>query len=352
MVLYGASLGGAELQFMELARFLAPRHEITLISLGGGVVVEKAGLPPSVRVQVFPYGHRLSALWGLARACLRNIWLRPDAVITTAVFGNAVGLVIGAPSRARLVSLQTVSKAIRSPRFDRMVLRRFHWLVAGSNDIRGYLLDHGQVDSRIEVINNWVDFSARGVATPAADIRDRYEIAPGTLLIGCIGRMHPQKAQEYLIRAYRRLRQAGRDVALMLVGGGDTLAQMRAEAEGISPPVIFAGEVTGQGYNDLMAAFDIYAQPSRFEGMPRTLLDAMYLRRPIVATAVNGNCDAIQDGENGFLVPSEDDAALAAALERLISDPGLRERFAAQAAADARRNFSMEQQLGRIEGLL
>jgi len=300
MIMYGRGIGGAEFQFLELAEKLALDHSVTLISLGGDGAVSAVGLGRSIDLQVFAYDGKFSAMWGLVRAWLGNIGHGAQAIVTTSVFGNFLGLVLNLFGQARLVSLQTVSKAIRYPALDRFVLKRFDKLIAGSSDIRDYLQGRGQDLDRIEVVNNWVDFSSREITVNAAETRAKFGLARDEIVIGCIGRMHPQKAQEFLIRAFRALVPDYPQLRLVLVGDGETMAQMRDEAKGLDNSVLFTGSVLGNDYNNLLNAFDIYVQPSRFEGLPRTLLDAMFFGKPIVATAVNGNRDAICPS-SGFL---------------------------------------------------
>ncbi|EEW24558.1 glycosyltransferase family 4 protein [Rhodobacter ferrooxidans] len=350
MILYGKSIGGAELQFLELARELAKRHQVKLISLGGSGALQDP--LPGVEVKVYHYKRKVSALWGLFRAWAGNLNHDAKAIVTTSVFGNALGLSLNFSRNARLVSMQTVSKAIRFPELDRFVLRRFDVLVAGSRDIRDFLLGHGQDPARIEVVNNWVDFSSRKITLSSAEARQKFNFGADDVILGCIGRMHPQKAQEYLIRAFRILKPLNPELRLVLVGEGQTLERMQAEAADLGDAVVFAGTIVGDDYNNILNMFDIYVQPSRFEGLPRTLLDAMHMRKPIVATAVNGNLDAIRDGDNGFLVPAEDPQALAAAIQKLLNDPALASGLADQAYEDTIANFEMVKQLRRIEQLL
>ena len=352
MIMYGKSIGGAELQFIELASELAKRHQVRLISLSGDGAIKSANPPANIEVRVYSYAGKVATLLGLIRAWRENRSFAPHTIVSTAVSADALAFALNVFRRARLLSLQTVSKAMRYPAVDRFVLRRFDTLIAGSSDIKAYLLGHGQRAERIEVVNNWVDFSSRHVTADVRAVREKYGIRDGEILLGCIGRLHHQKGQEFLIRAFRRL-QAGRpELRLVLVGDGPNAEMLRREADGLGDAVIFTGSVLGDDYNNLLNAIDIYIQPSRFEGLPRTLLDAMYLRKPIVATAVNGNLDALRDGENGLLVAAENPESIARAVESLLADPARADTLASRAQQDAKANFDMVRQLRRIERLM
>ncbi|MEK6591727.1 MAG: glycosyltransferase, partial [Pseudomonadota bacterium] len=79
--------------------------------------------------------------------------------------------------------------------------------------------------------------------------------------------------------------------------------------------------------------------PSRFEGLPRSLMEAMGLGRPVVGTAVDGIAEIVEDGVSGLLVPPRDPGALAAAVLKLAGDPGLRERLGKAAALRVRERY-------------
>ena len=352
MIMYGKHIGGAELQFIELAKELSSRHTVRFISLGGDGAVKSTGLAKAIELKVYSYTEKHTALLGLIKAWLGNLVYKPDVIIATAVSCNILGYAISLMGSPRLVSLQTVSKAMRYPRLDKFVLRRFDRLIAGSSDIRQYLIGHGQNPDRIEVVNNWVDFSNRTVTIDAETTRKKYGIEDQETLIGCIGRLHHQKGQEFLIRAFRELKSTRPGLRLMLVGDGPNAAMLRDEAKDLGESVIFAGSVVGDEYNNLLNAFDLYVQPSRFEGLPRTLLDAMYLSKPIVATAVNGNLDALRAGENGLLVPPENPAAIVLAVQTLLDAPEYSAGLARRAHQDAVTSFDMVRQLQRIEQVL
>lgn len=354
MIMYGRSVGGAELQFIELANALAERHKVRLIALGGDGAFAATQLDARVSLKVFPYRNwssaRVNELAAIVWAMLDN----SPFVITTSFGGNFVGFAATRFRKRRLISLQTVSKSMHSAAIDRYILRRFDALVAGAGDIRDYLLAHGQYENRIHVIHNWVDFSKRKPSVGSSgEVKERYRIGDQTVL-GCIGRFHQQKGQVYLVRAYAEIVKVFPNTVLLLVGDGSTRAELEGEVQslGLGGSVVFTGTVTGEDYNNLLSIIDIYVQPSIFEGLPRTLLDAMYMGKAIVASDINGNREALEDGVNGLLVPARDAVALTTALLRLLHDPGEREALALAARSQALRRFGMEQKLAEIERLV
>lgn len=353
MIMYGKSVGGAELQFIELANYLANNHQVRLVSLGGSGALRSAQIDSRIVIKAYPYSGYLNTAKALTSAFLDNLSYSSRHVVTTSFIANFLGWAIGLFRKRRLVSLQTVSKCMQYPVVDRFVLRRFDALIAGAIDIKDYLISYGQDSSRIHVVHNWVDFSKRKPSSSVLKTRRKLGVGD-KVIVGCIGRLHPQKGQIYLIRAFANVLVEFPNTMLLLVGDGETREELEQEVSllGMDEKVVFTGTAAGDEYNNLLAAIDVYVQPSVFEGLPRTLLDAMYMGKAIVATDINGNREAIENEVNGLLVLSEDAGALSLALMRLLPDPGMRVRLSKQAIKSASDNFSMIKKLREIESLL
>ncbi|WP_421991901.1 glycosyltransferase family 4 protein [Qipengyuania sp.] len=347
----GEGIGGAELQFVELANQLDHNHDVTLVCLQGSNSVQAGKLSPNIQIKEFPYPSGSRSLGQLFRAIQFCRRLEYDAIVTTAFIGDFVGSLSKHDARQKLISLQTISAKKRHHFADRILLKRYDSLVAGCRDIEKFLISNGQSPGKIRVINNWVDFSARKVTKSVSEVRANYGFGEAGAVVGCIGRMHHQKGQEYLIRAFLTLSEHLSDAMLVLVGDGPLKSEMMKEA-GASKRVVFTGTVTGDDYTNLLNSFDVYVQPSRFEGLPRTLLDAMYMGLPIVASAANGMSDIIKHGENGWLVPPEDERAIVTALEYLLRNRECAQKAGKIAAHDARKNYAMSEQTAKIEQLI
>jgi glycosyltransferase involved in cell wall biosynthesis len=170
------------------------------------------------------------------------------------------------------------------------------------------------------------DMSAR---RPQA--RERARLALGlpaqAAVVGTVGRLAYQKAPEDFLTAMQKLGRP--DVIGVWVGGGELAERITRRARRLSGPrVILAGERTD--VLDLLPAFDIFALPSRYEGLPTVVVEAMICGVPVVATAVNALPDLVVPGETGLLVPPGRPGGLAAAIRYLLDSP---ERAACMAAA-------------------
>jgi glycosyltransferase involved in cell wall biosynthesis len=169
---------------------------------------------------------------------------------------------------------------------------------------------------------------------PGGGDRDRLRtelgVGPGDRAIATVGRLdEPKKGLAVLLRAVARLARdmqgmdGGPSFRLVMVGEGPARQALEAltRAHEIGHLVRFAGERRDVG--DLLPAFDLFAQPSLWEGFGVTVLEAMAAGLPVVASRVGGIPEIVRDGETGLLVPAGDADALAAALLRLLEDPGL-----------------------------
>ena len=156
-------------------------------------------------------------------------------------------------------------------------------------------------------------------AAPRDEVRARLRIAPHDLVIGFVGRLVPQKGPELLLRALPLVLHRRPQVKLLIVGDGPVGPGMRREVEqqGLASRVLLLGD---QLAAPLMPAFDIFCLPSRYEGMPYVLLEALAAGLPLVASRVGGVTTCVEEGHNGFVVPVADESRLAEALVLLAGD--------------------------------
>ena len=169
-----------------------------------------------------------------------------------------------------------------------------------------------------------------------------------------VGRLTAQKAQDVLLDAFAQAtsEMTGSEWHLAFIGSGECEAALRQQADalGIAERVLFIGQV-GDPFPYCRAA-GIFALPSRFEGTPNALLEAMSCGLPpIVSDASGGPLDYVTDGESGLVVAANDAPSLARALARLMSDSALRTRLG-NAARDRLRNHSFESALETWQAVL
>lgn len=167
------------------------------------------------------------------------------------------------------------------------------------------------------------------------------------IVIASVGRLDAMKGHDVLIRAVAQLE----GVRVVILGEGDerrALEQLATEL-GVSDRLSLLGWVDNP--RAYLPQFDIFAMPSRSEGFPLAIVEAMLAGLPVVATRVGSVAEAVTDGETGFLVNKDDVDGLAAALRRLRDDPQLRLRLGQRAQQVAKCNFTVEQMVKRYESL-
>jgi glycosyltransferase involved in cell wall biosynthesis len=206
---------------------------------------------------------------------------------------------------------------------------------------------------RVVVIPNFVDESAFDPmpAPTREQLLAAFGVPPGALVVGVVARLNPIKDHASLIRAISTLAPRWPTLHLVVVGKGvarEELGRLVAEL-GLTERVHFVG-LQPQKPNP-HALFDVSVLPSRSEGFPNVVLEAMAAATPVVATAVGGTRDAVVSGETGLLVPPGDTQALAIAIESLLGDPARRASLGAAAQQRARHFYEASRVVPVLEDL-
>jgi glycosyltransferase involved in cell wall biosynthesis len=174
--------------------------------------------------------------------------------------------------------------------------------------------------NKLVVILNGLD-AGTGAGPPSApDLRNRLGLEPVGPVIGTVARLHRQKGIIHLLRAAPRILDAVPGARIVVVGEGPLGGELRRRAAsmGLGGRLVFLGE-RHDAYS-LMPLFDVFVLPSLWEGLPFVLVEAASLGKPIVATAVDGVPEVIDNGKTGLLVRPGDAGALADAVIALLSD--------------------------------
>lgn len=209
-------------------------------------------------------------------------------------------------------------------------------VVAISEDARTRLLASNRVDPRrVRVIANGIDLDRFAPATAGAQ-KPRQGMVFGT-----VARLAQEKDHATLLRAFATLGVSHPDAGLVIVGDGELRLQLERLAAqlGVSARVAFLG--FQQDVAGCLQRFDCFVLSSVTEGISLTLLEAMAAAKPVIATRVGGNPEVVEEGVTGLLVPPSHPDALAAAMQRLLTDRGLAERMGQAGRARAQARFSL-----------
>lgn len=199
-----------------------------------------------------------------------------------------------------------------------------------------YAIDHGLTGrASARVIGDGINLAD---FTRERNQKRRPDGNPNTVIIA-VARLDPVKNVPMLLRAVDRLRRTHPDFECRILGDGICRADLVrfVQERDLGSHVRFLGHQDDVA--DQLAASDIAVLTSVKEGLPRGLMEPMAIGLPVVATDVKGNCEVVVDGECGFLVPLDDDDALARKLALLIDDPVLRARVGEKGKRRARQYY-------------
>lgn len=198
--------------------------------------------------------------------------------------------------------------------------------IAISREVREVLIAGGVPAARIALAPSGIDLDKFAGGRDPEAVRAEFGLDPGTPVVGNIAALAPHKSQADLLRAAARVLAGRSDVRFFIVGEG----RLRPDLERLAGSLGIAGQVVFTGFRpdalDLMRMFDVFVMSSYLEGLGTSIMDAQAAGIPVVATRTGGIPEIVEDGVSGLLVPPRSPEHLAAALLRMLSDPGLRDR--------------------------
>ena len=219
-------------------------------------------------------------------------------------------------------------------------------LVVVSNQIIEHMNKFGRFSGRnIQVIRNGVDLE-KYTGTVDGRLRENLGISKEDIVLICVGRLVKIKAHEVLISAFKLLQDMGRPIKLLLVGEGperEKYEQMIVGL-GIEKNIIMLGH--RDDIPDLLSISDCFILTSRSEGLSCSIIEAMATGLAIVATNVGGNKELIKEGENGYLVPVDDSELLAARVQKIVLNKGIKNQFGEMSSEIIRSQYSLDLMIG------
>jgi glycosyltransferase involved in cell wall biosynthesis len=340
--------GGTERQMIELIRRLDRRrfavHAACFHREGAWLprVTERAASVVEFPIAGFARPSTLVQMARFARWCRRE---RIAVVQTCDLYANTFALpgaaLAGVPVRIGSRRELNPDKSAGHIRLQRAAYRAATKVVANSQAAQKILEEEGLATASIAVVPNGIEPAAFAAPRGPRPIRH----------IICVANLRREKCHDTLIAAAQMLSAHVPDLRITLVGGGPR----RAELEALVRERGLDGIVTFLGHRDdvpaLLAAADAYVLPSRSEAFPNGAIEAMAAGLPVVASAVGGLLDLVDDGRTGVLVRPEDPAALAQALDRLIADPAHAAAMGAAARDEVLRRFGFERMIASFENL-
>jgi glycosyltransferase involved in cell wall biosynthesis len=348
--------GGAQVHvYSLLSRMDRTRYMPSVVSLSPGSAVRAIrglGIPVTVFDEpddAIAVGALVAHLSDVGAEIVHNHMYRAELV------GTRAAIALGEAGHRRPWVIGTVhSSRIRAAE-DREVLRhltqRMNHLVAVSRAIVHKIAEERPSSVPVSLVQNGVDLARYDRTEACCTLVEDYGLAPDAQIVGVVGRLEPEKGHPTLIDAWPCVLQAVPNAYLLIVGEGSRREALEHQVAqlGIGSRVIFTGR--RDDVPAVTAALDVAVLPSYREAQGLTILEAMALSRPVVASNVGGIPEMVEDGRTGLLVPPYDPEALAAAITRLLVDHSLADVLARAGHDLVHERFCLELTVRSIEDL-
>jgi glycosyltransferase involved in cell wall biosynthesis len=351
----GTNGGAQEHLFGLVTRIDQSRFDVSIVALSPGSAVrklERAGFP----VLVIDDPDDAVATGALAA---HLVDARPDVVhnhmYRAELVGTRAAIALGEIGHRRPYVVSTIhSSRVRSEE-DREQLRRLtprmDQLIAVSSAIEAKLVAEGRTGAPVRRIYNGVDLTRYDHQEPCCTLPEEYGIEPGSQIVGVVARLEPEKGHPTLLEAWPLVLRSVPDAYLLLVGEGSRREALEAMARDlrIAHRVVFTGR--RDDVPAVTAALDVAVLPSYREAQGLSILEALALSRPVVASNVGGIPEMITDGVTGLLVPPHDADALAAAIVRLLRDHPYADTLGRAGHDLVHDKFCIDQMVDAIQGI-
>ena len=356
LITHDLNIGGLQRVVTDIALNLAPtRYAVGVLALREGGPFEKDLLEAGIPVYKLPVSQgRVDyfAFWKIRQLIVK---LAPDIIHThnTQPFieGTLAAMLAGRPVVVHTDHGRQFPDKRRYMWMEWLASKAVAGIISVSNDNKASLVKHEHISAdKISVIPNGIDNKKYQPKVNGRLKRAALGLEPDAWpVLGWCGRMSPEKGLSVLLRSLPDVVRQYPRVRLLLMGDGTLRKELedQAEQEGVASHVRFLG--ARADVPEVLQLLDLFVLPSLREGLPLVLLEAMAAGIPIVATDVGGNHQAVTDGVTGYLVPSENPAALARAINQLLDDDTTRRRFSSEAQRRFAEQFTISRMVERYD---
>ncbi len=235
----------------------------------------------------------------------------------------------------------------------KLSFQRAEQVITVSETNRNVLIEtYGMPANKLLVIHNGIDYTAFStIKGKNGTLRREFNVREGSTVVVNVGRLTEEKGQRYLIEAFERLSKENPSSILILVGDGPLRSSLETDvkARQLTHSVSFAG--FRDDIPDILQLADIFVLPSVLEGFPFVVLEAMAAGRPVIATDVGGNREAVLDGVTGTIIEPKNAEQLYTAISSLINSEVKRKNMGAKGAQRVKTFFSKEKMCQETLGL-
>jgi glycosyltransferase involved in cell wall biosynthesis len=350
-------VGGSQTHLLQVLRLLDRRRFEPLLCCltGRGALLDAARETGATVIGLGLRGLKTpTALPALARLTRLMRRERIDVAHAYLLRANVVGTVA---ARAARVPVVLASKRGCHERrgFELAGARLSNWLAdcvtANADAVRSFVhANEGCPLAKMVVIPSGID-TDRFAPLPAADYKARLGLPADRPLVGIVTRMRVRKGVEEFLRAMTMVRERIPNAAAVVVGEVDLDPELATlvDAEGLRPHLHLLGRRSDMP--EVLSAFDLFVLSSHDEGMSNAILEAMAMRRAVVATDVGGTGEVVQHGRTGLLVPPRDPLPLAEAITQVLADPATAEAMGRLGREVVVERFSARAMVRQMEDL-
>ena len=316
--------GGAESVLIRLVEGLDKNRYRSMVCLLSDGWLKDELEKRRIETVVIPQPHSFDVRW-LFRAYRllkdHRIHVMHSHEFATNVYASFLSWITGVP-----VVATAHGKNYYGDRWRRRAAYRFaarhSTMVAVSNDLKRFLTESiGIPPGDICVVHNGIDLHQYSANEANSAMRAELGVGSDQRVIGTVGNLFAVKGHTYLLKACKAVASSYPNILVLIAGEGDQLGRLQKEAADLG----IAANVRFLGFRDdvpaLLHAMDIFVLPSLSEGLPLSILEALALGKPVVATNVGGIPEVVQNGLTGFLVPPRSPEALAEKILLLLRHP-------------------------------
>ena len=350
-------LGGAQEVVLNLSTCGSPRftHEVATMH-GHGIYWDRLR-DAAIKVHsLSPHKHLPLYLATLPALLLSR---RPDILhchlIPSNIIAKPLGALLGVPL---IINHDHTNDPHRIDNklllaLDKSTNRFARHIIAVAAACRDFLIQHESIPpKKISLVPNAIDLRRFSPETTSrTESRAALGLPPEFPVIAGVGRLNPQKNFSLFLEIAAVVSSKFPDTRFLLAGEGpeESLLRNQAARLGIADKVIFAGYIPDTRV--VYAAADILLMPSRFEGLPMTLLEAMAMGLPVVASNLDGIAEVITDSREGFLAPPGEASVFTDRILRLLGDERLAATLSTNARAKIAAHHSVEKMTSAVEAI-
>lgn len=219
--------------------------------------------------------------------------------------------------------------------------------IAITEAVKGVMTADGIPAERISVVHSSVDLGRFDGVTRKPGLRGELGVPEGARVVGNVGALVGHKGQKHLVEAAAAVLKELPQTWFVIVGEGPLRGALESQARelGVADRLRMVG--FRKDVPQCLLEFDVFCMSSVMEGLGTSVLEAMAMRRPVVATNAGGLAEAARDGVNALVAPAGDGASLGAALLRMLTDAGLSRRLAEEGRRTVEEEFTADRMVER-----